>query len=174
MADKSNIMLGEGVIRVADSSTYLTNTGVALSALDKQGITVECTLDVEYSYRERRPVGYFYPKKIVLTGGTADLTMKFAEASQENLNMMFGGNIVSGEFYIGPKENHFRTEITFTYPDKINRAIYILPKCRVVNPQSINLRALDEPWMPIIKARVLNPGNSQWGINLGKITFDTI
>lgn len=174
MADTSNVMLGSGVIRVANSITYISNTNPALNSVDKIGTNVECSISFGYDYQNRRPVGCFYPKKIMLTGASAQLNFKVPEVTQQNLNRAFGGDGSSGEFYIGPMKNHFRSEITFTYPDQIHQAIYILPKCRVVNPDSINLRSSSEPWFLGVNAEVSAPNDSTWGINLGKVHFNTL
>lgn len=173
MTDTSTIMLGRGKVRIAEYSSYKTNTALVLSESDEIGQTERCAISNDFSFVDNIGAVSFPVLEKILTRNDLYLKTMIMNSSQDNLNMLFGGNRTSGDFFIDSEGflTFFRLETVFMYPDKVNHLSVIIPKAQVVSTKGMDLVSLLEPSKPEVTFQAGAIGNSEWGTKLGKVLF---
>ncbi|OYT14770.1 MAG: hypothetical protein B7C24_16600 [Bacteroidetes bacterium 4572_77] len=174
--NKDSIALGIGKLFLGDSVTNIATFGQAFSDADYFGSTVQIGLKIEKTYIEKfsSKLDYMTQLDLLLASAKFSVNITFLEMSQKNLGIAFGGDGTSTNILndIFGGDTTLRLELVFTYPNKTNQMILILPKTKVV-PDSVELDFLEEEaWRLPITFQALNTENAAWaGHEFGRIIF---
>jgi len=173
----SNLFFGLAELYIGDSASNITQTSYVLTEGNYFGCLVKVSFKITRKFLER--YGSFNGVNIltdlVTTNSSFSISVNFVELSEQSLSYAFGGdgsdtNLLDNIFS-SPQE--LRAELVFTYPNKTNKMILVLPKVKV-NTKTLSFGFAPEKPIQVPMSLVpLHCSDTAWASNpIGKIIFE--
>ncbi len=113
----------------------------------------------------------------ILSESDFSVSVTFIEMTEKNLSYSLGGDGSTGGNILDTlfdQSATLRAELVFTYPDKVNKMILILPKVKIISSANFSFKA-EEPMDVPIELKPMICTHANWSSNpLGKITFANV
>jgi len=184
---RESVALGAGVILIGDSTTNISNTTPVLLTSHCLGYLSKINMNAIKSVRTVKKAGSSHISDIFTNIESLTVSCDYMELTPKNTLIALGGDgttgvtaKMSGEISLTPNDAWHRLEIYFTYPNKINRKVYIIPKVKVVSPFDDEFFKVDagiENSMEFQASSAIEstPRSANWKNNpLGKVIFQSL
>jgi len=175
-ANKEIVVLGLAELYLADSLTNIATTIPILQNSDYIGAQIEVSFEISREFKKNfkiiNNIRVLFDELLIQS--TLSLSVKFIEIGEKNISYSFGGNKTSAnvlsDILIQPKEH--RAELVFTYPNKINKMILVLPRIKISTEKVAFSFSAEDILSPPITLSALVTDNVNWSANeYGKILF---
>jgi hypothetical protein len=176
LVNRDSVALGTGELYLADSATHIASTTRVLSGTDYFGAKTEVSVKVNREFAKNyEPSGNILMlMDHILTRLEVTIDIVFVEIYNKTLSFAMGGVGTDTDFF-GPmlvKPVYSRAELVFTYPNKTNQMIIILPRVQIVNTDfDLTFQSEDSMKSPLT-VKALRTTDSHWSTRpLGKCIF---
>ncbi len=118
--------------------------------------------------------GITFLSKVLMVSSDFEINIEFVELTEKNFSYSLGGNGVDTNVLdnLLSQPVDLRAELVFTYPNKINTMVLILPKCKVVTTKITFGFQTEEPMSVPMQLIPLRSTHANWVDNpIGKIIF---
>ena len=177
--DRETIALGLAQLRLAPYSSHEGTFGQALTSNEYFGAmsTIEFSINRSFFQRQEAVDNVAMVVDHILLSASFTITAQFVEITNVSFNYALGGEGDSVDFFITMVSDpeKLRAEMVFTYPNKSDQFVIVLPKVQIV---SDNVRGQFQPenLMAVpFTIKALKSDNAAWAAQpYGRSLFTTI
>lgn len=163
--DKEFFAFGLSKIYILDSLTNITSTDIISTPSDYLGaitdIDISFTAEQEYEYTFID--GLKVLKDISLTSKAVQIKFTLLEANKKNFELFID------KVYGSQKE--YRLELIFIYPNRINKLIMILPRCKITTDAVFAFNPESPMPLPVVVSSLYCEDENWIDSPIGKMVF---
>lgn len=176
LINRDAVALGTGELYLGDSATNITSVVRVLTSDKYFGAKTDVSVKVNREFvKNYEPSGnILYLMNHILTRLELEIDVVFVEIYNKTLSFALGGDGTDTDFFSPMKTNpvYLRAELVFTYPNKINQMILILPRVQIVTTSfDLTFQSEDAMKSPLM-LKALRTTATEWSSKpIGKSIF---
>jgi len=174
--NRDSVALGVAEMNLGLSADHIANTAQALTGANYFGSKTEVTYELSREFRRQAGVSGNILMLLdhLLTRVDFSVSVSFIEINKRTLSFALGGDGSSSDFFEDAVKNptDLRVEFVFTYPNKVNKMILILPRAQIIT-DNLSLAFQREDAMESgLTVKACQTDNAAWSDRpLGKVIF---